>query len=52
MGNSKNQKESNIKRLDKDSESLGMGGYLATETDQEVYKDRMQKRKEIQSIRE
>ena len=38
----------NINHLDKEATSLGMGGNLSPEVDENLYKKRMQKRKEIQ----
>ncbi len=40
-----------IKDLDLHAESLGIGGYLAADQDEKSYKNRMQKRKEIQDKR-
>ena len=41
----------NVNNLDKEATSLGMGGNSSPEEDEEIYKKRMQKRKEIQSKR-
>ena len=41
----------NINNLDKEAIRLGMGGNSSQEVDEEIYKERMQKRKEIQSKR-
>ena len=41
----------NIKNLDEIANRLGMGGNLSPEEDEKLYKERMQKRKEIQSKR-
>ena len=41
----------NIKNLDEIASRLGMGGNLSPEEDEKLYKERMQKRKEIQSKR-
>ena len=41
----------NIKNLDKEATRLGMGGHSSPEVDEKIYKERMQKRKEIQSER-
>ena len=38
----------NINNLDKEATRLGMGGNLSPEVDERLYKERMQKRKEIQ----
>jgi len=43
--------QNNFNNLDKEATRLGMGGNLSPEVDEEVYKERMQKRKEIQSKR-
>ena len=43
--------QNNINNLDKEATSLGMGGNLSPEVDEKLYKERMQKRKEIQSKR-
>ncbi len=44
-------KESALKNLDKESKELGMGGFLVSESDEKKYKERMKRRKEIQSKR-
>jgi len=41
----------NINNLDEEATRLGMGGNLSPEVDEKLYKERMQKRKEIQSKR-
>jgi len=41
----------NINNLDQEATRLGMGGNTSPEQDEEIYKERMQKRKEIQSKR-
>ncbi len=41
----------NINYLDKEANRLGLGGNLSQEVDDKLYKERMQKRKEIQSKR-
>ena len=41
----------NINNLDEEAIKLGMGGNLSPEVNEELYKERMQKRKEIQSKR-
>ena len=38
----------NINHLDKEATRLGMGGNISPDVDEKLYKDRMQKRKEIQ----
>ncbi len=43
--------QNNISNLDKEAIRLGMGGNLSPEVDENLYKKRMQKRKEIQSKR-
>jgi len=43
--------QNNIKNLDEEAMRLGMGGNLSPEVDEKLYKERMQKRKEIQSKR-
>ena len=40
--------QNNINHLDKEANRLGMGGNLSPERDENLYKKRMQKRKEIQ----
>ncbi len=40
--------QNNINQLDKEATKLGMGGNLSPEVDENLYKKRMQKRKEIQ----
>ena len=48
----KYQSERNsLNNLDEEATRLGMGGNLSPEVDEELYKERMQKRKEIQSKR-
>ena len=44
----KYQPDQNINHLDKEATRLGMGGNLSPEVDENLYKKRMQKRKEIQ----
>tara|TARA_Y100001968_G_scaffold328398_1_gene375469 strand:- start:183 stop:890 length:708 start_codon:yes stop_codon:yes gene_type:complete len=47
-----NQEEGlTIKNLDEKSNEIGMGGYLSKDKDEEVYRQRMIKRKEIQQNR-
>ena len=41
----------NINNLDEEASKLGMGGNLSPEVDEKLYKERMQRRKEIQSKR-
>ena len=41
----------NMNNLDKEANRLGMGGKSSPEVDEKLYKERMQKRKEIQSER-
>ena len=41
----------NVNNLDKEANRLGMGGNLSPEVDEKIYKERMKKRKEIQSKR-
>ena len=43
--------QKNINNLDEEANNLGMGGNLSPELDEKLYKERMQKRKEIQSKR-
>ncbi len=45
-----NQKHS-IEDLDQESEHLGMGGFLAAEANEESYRKRMQRKKEVQGTR-
>jgi len=47
----KYQSELNINNLDDEAYRLGMGGKSSPEADEKLYKERMQKRKEIQSRR-
>ena len=44
-------KESSLENLDQESKELGMGGFLAKESDEKKYKQRMKRRKEIQAKR-
>ncbi len=37
--------------VDQNAEAIGMGGYLAPEKEKDKYKERMQKRKELQEVR-
>ena len=49
---STNQKvKSNLKKLDEEAKKIGMGGNLIDEKNENVYKERMKHRKEIQSKR-
>ena len=41
-------KNNDLNSLDKSSKEIGMGGYLINEKDEQVYRNRMKKRKEIQ----
>ena len=41
----------NVKKLDEEAVKLGMGGNLSPEVNEKLYKERMKKRKEIQSKR-
>ena len=43
--------QNNINNLDEEATRLGMGGNSSPEVDEKLYKERMQKRKEIQSKR-
>ena len=43
--------QNNVKNLDEEANRLGMGGNLSPEVNERLYKERMQKRKEIQSKR-
>ena len=43
--------QNNVKNLDEEANRLGMGGNLSPEVNERRYKERMQKRKEIQSKR-
>ena len=47
----KYQSDNNINNLDKEANRLGMGGNLSPYEDEKLYKERMRKRKEIQSKR-
>ena len=40
-----------INDIDRNAEEIGMGGYLAPEKENNKYRDRMQKRKELQDLR-
>ena len=51
MDDYKNKNEQTIKNLDKESKSLGMGGYLVDKDNEEIYRQRMVKRKEVQKKR-
>ena len=46
-----NPSSQKITNLDFEAQELGIGGKLSPETDERLYKKRMQKRKEIQSMR-
>ena len=48
MGDKYQPDQNNINQLDKEANKLGMGGNLSPEVDENLYKKRMQKRKEIQ----
>ena len=49
--NNKNKEEQILKRLDEQSSQIGMGGYLSQEVDEERYRQKMLKRKEVQKVR-
>ncbi len=51
MSNNTNNKNLSIKDLDKESKTLGMGGFSTSEVDEDSYQKRMQKRKEVQRKR-
>ena len=51
MPNEKEPSSKNIANLDIKAKELGIGGKLSPETDENLYKKRMQKRKEVQSKR-
>jgi len=51
MINKYQSNQNNINNLDEAASKLGMGGNLSPEMDEKLYKERMQKRKEIQSKR-
>ena len=45
------EKQMNESKLDKEAKKLGIGGYLATETDDANYKKRMERRQQVQRQR-
>ena len=51
MTNEKQPSSKNINNLDIQAIKLGQGGKLSPETDESLYKKRMQRRKEVQSKR-
>ena len=51
MENKNKSNQINIKNLDVEAKKLGIGGNSSPELDEKLYKERMQKRKEIQSKR-
>ena len=51
MENKNKSNQINIKNLDVEAKKLGIGGNSSPELDEKMYKERMQKRKEIQSKR-
>ena len=51
MADEKQPASKNITSLDIQAKELGIGGKLSPETDENLYKKRMQKRKDIQSKR-
>jgi cob(I)alamin adenosyltransferase len=51
MPNEKKPSSKNIDRLDIQAKELGIGGKDSPETDEDLYKKRMQKRKDVQSKR-
>tara|TARA_Y100001978_G_scaffold57208_1_gene51506 strand:+ start:9341 stop:10036 length:696 start_codon:yes stop_codon:yes gene_type:complete len=51
MENEFSSKLNSVKRLDEEASRLGIGGNSSPDTDEQLYKKRMQKRKEIQSKR-
>ena len=51
MPNEKQPSSKNIDSLDIQAKELGIGGNSSPETDENLYKKRMQKRKDVQSKR-
>ena len=51
MSEKKKSSSKSITNLDHQAKELGIGGNLSPETDESLYKIRMQKRKDIQSKR-
>ena len=51
MADEKQPASKNITSLDIQARELGIGGKLSPETDENLYKKRMQKRKDVQSKR-
>ena len=51
MGGLQSNQEERLKSLDKDAQSIGIGGEFSPEKDENSYKSRMQNRKEVQSKR-
>ena len=51
MADEKQPSSKNFTSLDIQAKELGIGGNLSPETDESLYKKRMQKRKEVQSKR-
>ena len=51
MADEKQPSSRNLTSLDVQAKELGIGGNLSPETDESLYKKRMQKRKEVQSKR-
>ena len=51
MENKFQSEPNNIRNLDNEASKLGIGGNLSPEKDERLYKERMQKRKEIQTKR-
>jgi len=45
------EKDSSLEDLDQKSKALGMGGFLVSDMDEKKYKEKMKRRKEIQSKR-
>lgn len=51
MKNKITKEDSRLNKLDKSAERIGMGGNLIPNMTEEKYKERMQKRKEVQTQR-
>ena len=51
MTNNTNEKQNDLKELDQNATQIGIGGHLAPETNKDSYRQRMQRRKEVQHKR-
>ena len=51
MKSTENNKKSSLEKLDRESHSLGTGGYSDEVSDEKRYQEKMRRRKEVQQKR-